>query len=87
MGYNFEAWRKRYVERSDLTTELVHLTRSVDSEDKSAIEVLHEILDSGSLNGSTTETGFIVGNTPAVCLQDTPLHAVGQQLLVRTNLA
>jgi hypothetical protein len=76
MGYDFDIWRKRHIERSDLTTELVHLTRSVNS--KSAIDVLYEILQTGKVNGSITSSGFIVGNTPAVCLQDAPLNAVGQ---------
>lgn len=75
MGYNFELWRKRHVERSDLSSELVHLTRSTDS--KSDIEILYQILESKTLNGSTS-TGFIIGKTPAVCFQDAPLYAVGQ---------
>lgn len=76
MAYDSELWRKRYVERSDLTTELVHLTRATDN--KSEIDVLFEILESKTIRGSTTSSGFIVGQTPAVCFQDAPLNAVGQ---------
>lgn len=76
MAYNKELWRKRYIERSDLTTELVHLTRSTN--EKSAIDVLYEIVDSRMIRGSTTASGFVVGDTPAVCFQDAPLSAVGQ---------
>jgi hypothetical protein len=77
MSYDFKTWRKRHIERSDLTTGLAHLTRSVKGE-SSAIEVLYNILESGIINGSTTESGFIVGDIPAVCLQDAPLYAIGQ---------
>jgi len=77
MAYDFELWRKRHVERSDLTTELVHLTRS-KGDDQVALDSLFEILESGKLIGSTTFSGFIVGDTPAVCFQDAPLSAVGQ---------
>lgn len=76
MTYDSELWRKRYVERSDLTTELVHLTRATDN--KSIIDILFEILESKTIRGSTTSSGFIVGHTPAVCFQDAPLNAVGQ---------
>jgi len=76
MGYDFEFWRKRHIERTDITTELIHLTRSI-GEDKSAVEVLFSILESKTLNGSTAN-GFINGDIPAVCFQDAPLHAVGQ---------
>lgn len=78
MSYDFKNWRKRYAERSDLTTELVHLTKPRKLEKKDALDVLFEILDSKKLIGSTTSSGFIVGNTPAVCFQDAPLTAVGQ---------
>lgn len=78
MAYDSKLWRKRYIERSDLTTELVHLTRSQKTENKSALEVLFAILQSKKLLGSTTSSGFIVGDTPAVCFQDAPLSAVGQ---------
>lgn len=77
MTYDFELWRKRHVERSDLTTELVHLTRSKKTEGR-ALDSLFEILESGKLIGSTTSSGSIVGDTPAVCFQDAPLSAVGQ---------
>ena len=73
-------WNNRYAERSDLTTSLVHLTKSVadGNKKKDAFRVLFEILEAGKLLGSTTDSGFIVGDTPAVCLQDAPLQAVCQ---------
>ena len=80
MGYDKDTWRARYAERSDLTTRLIHLTRptEINGKKKHVHRVLFEILDSCTLKGSSTASGFIVGNTPAVCLQDAPLHAVGQ---------
>ena len=80
MGYDNDTWQARYAERSDLSTRLVHLTRGVESEakKKSSLRVLFEILDSCTLKGSNTASGFIVGKTPAVCFQDAPLHAIGQ---------
>lgn len=80
MGYKNETWLARYAERSDLCTRLVHLTRGVEDEPKkkTALRVLFEILDSRTLKGSSTSSGFIVGKTRAVCFQDAPLHAVGQ---------
>lgn len=77
MGYSFETWRKRHIERSDLTTEVTHLTRAL-TEAGSAIEVLYDILKSGIIKGSTTDSGFIIGNNPAACFQDAPLSAIGQ---------
>lgn len=78
MAYDFDLWRKRHIERSDLTTELVHLTRSKTSQEKDTLDVLFDILNSKKLVGSTTSSGFIIGDTPAVCFQDAPLSAVGQ---------
>lgn len=76
MGYDRKTWHARYAERTDLSTHLVHLTKP--TEKKKAIEVLFSILESGQLKGSTTNSGFIVGDIPAVCFQDAPLHGVSQ---------
>jgi hypothetical protein len=79
MGYDIKTWDERYIERSDLTTWLVHLTRGTGN--KNRMVILFEILDSCTLKGSTTSSGFIIGETPAVCFQDAPLHAVTQNIL------
>ena len=76
MAYNEEIWRKRFLERSDLTTELVHLTRREGEQD--VVDILFKILESNIIRGSTTASGVIVGDTPAVCFQDAPLSAIGQ---------
>jgi hypothetical protein len=78
MGYSVENWRKRLAERSDLSASIVHLTRK--SSEKSVIDQLLKILDEKKLIGSTTDSGFIVGSTPAVCFQDAPLHSITQNI-------
>ncbi len=78
MGYNLEEWESRLSERSDLSTSITHLTRQGSS--KNLLEKLFEILAEKKLIGSTTKSGFIVGDTPAVCFQDAPLHSIGQNI-------
>lgn len=78
MGYEIKTWAERYAGRSDLTAWLVHLTRNTENE--SAMNILFKILDSCTLKGSTTSSGFIIGETPAVCFQDAPLYAVLQNI-------
>jgi hypothetical protein len=78
MPYDYKQWRRRIAERSDLTTGLVHLTRENSTAD--FIDVLLTILQERRIRGSTTEKGFIVGSTPAVCFQDAPLHGVCQNV-------
>lgn len=76
MSYTKESWRRRYSERTDLTTSLVHLTKAPP--DSKVVEVMLSILDERILRGSTTEKGFIIGKNRAVCFQDAPVHSVAQ---------
>lgn len=78
MGYKLEDWRNRLSERSDLSTSVTHLTRHSDG--RNLLEQIFKILDDRKLIGSTTDSGFIVGKTPAVCFQDAPLHSIGQNV-------
>ncbi len=78
MPYDKKAWKRRLAERTDLSSQLVHLTR--DNKDKKLNEVLLEILSSKTLIGSSTKSGFICGKTPAVCFQDAPLVSVCQNV-------
>ncbi len=78
MAYTIENWKERIAKRSDITSGLVHLTRPKGG--KSTLEVLLSILKDRRLIGSTTESGFIVGNTPAVCFQEAPLYSVAQNI-------
>ena len=65
---NFEEWRNRYKNRNDISSRLTHLTKGNTVEE--AFTNLLKILEEKILIGSTTETGFIIGSRPAVCLQE-----------------
>jgi hypothetical protein len=78
MGYTTDDWKARIAQRSDLTLGLVHLTR--DQGDTKAIDVLLNILEAKKLRGSDTSSGFIVGNTRAVCFQEAPLYSLAQNI-------
>jgi hypothetical protein len=84
MPYIRKHWMDRLAERSDLCSMLTHLTRSkVDNngnEKMNPIDVLLKILRERQLIGSSTDSGFIIGNTRAVCFQDAPLSAIAQNL-------
>lgn len=76
MRYDKKKWLQRSASRSDITGQVTHLTKG--TEDEHAIEVLIKILRARVLTGSTTASGFIVGNTPAVCFQEAPLYSICQ---------
>lgn len=78
MPYKRSDWMKRISERTDISSQLVHLTR--ETEELSSIEVLYKIISEGKLTGSSTKSGFICGSTPAVCFQDTPLVSICQNV-------
>lgn len=69
-------------ERSDLSTMAIHLTREgiVDGAPMNDVGILLKILLEQRILGSTTETGFIVGDQPAVCFQDTPPQFLAQNV-------
>jgi hypothetical protein len=75
-------WMKRMAERSDLSSHLVHLTRGTgpDGKSRDAVNVLLTILRERRIKGSNTNSGFIVGNRTAVCLQDAPLYHLAQNV-------
>lgn len=72
----FNEWSNRYKNRNDISSRLTHLTK--ESTERDAFQTLLKILDDKVINGSTTETGFIIGNKPAVCLQEAPLNAIAE---------
>lgn len=78
MGYNADAWKARIAQRSDMTTGLIHLTR--DHCKTSALDILLKILTERKLVGSSTDTGFIVGNRRAVCFQEAPIYSLAQNV-------
>jgi hypothetical protein len=82
MPYTLKDWTNRTASRSDLTSQLVHLTRGVESEEmvSDAVHILLKILREHRLDGSSTDSGFIVGARKAVCFQDVPLYSLCQNL-------
>lgn len=81
-------WKKRIAERSDITGNLVHLTKPFISEDIKidSLDVLIKILSDKCIQGSTTESGFICGKRKAVCFQDTPLYSLSQNIYYEQKL-
>ncbi|MGY0216359.1 hypothetical protein ACWJJH_03100 [Endozoicomonadaceae bacterium StTr2] len=82
MAYNFTKWKERMSNRSDMSSSLVHLTRSavIDGKRLSTVDVLLKILRERKIKGSDPESAFICGDERAVCLQDAPLYSVAQNL-------
>lgn len=89
MAYTSDKWLKRMSSRTDLTMFLTHLTRPVDG--TTSTNVLIKILKERKINGSTTESGFIVGTNKAVCFQEAPLSSLAENVLheetVRKSIA
>jgi hypothetical protein len=82
MAYDRKTWAHRLAERADLSMSVTHLTRPavIDGERLQASAVLVRILMDRRIRGSTTASGFIVGDRPAVCFQDAPLPWLAQNL-------
>ncbi|SEO09134.1 hypothetical protein SAMN04489762_3467 [Terribacillus saccharophilus] len=80
-----DIWLDRYASRIDLSTYLTHLVKPKFDEDgyleSNIVKVLQSILESRTIIGSTTKSGFIVGTKRAVCFQDAPLLSVFQNVL------
>lgn len=82
MGYTRDLWNKRIAGRSDLSSQLIHLTRGteVDGKKVGPVDILVQILMDRRISGSTTDNGFICGNIPATCFQDVPLYSLSQNI-------
>lgn len=78
MGYTKEDWKSRIAQRNDITTFLVHLTRGNSKEE--VMDVLIKILEDKCLFGSSTDSGFIIGDRRAVCLQEAPIYSLAQNI-------
>ncbi|MBY6930904.1 DUF2971 domain-containing protein [Clostridium botulinum] len=83
-----EEWKKRIARRSDMTCSLVHLTKDaiIDGKELTSTNVLIKILKDRKLIGSTTESGFIVGDRNAVCFQESPLHSLAENIYFENDL-
>lgn len=79
MGYDVKKWKERLAERSDLSTQVIHLTKDsfIDGKKSSALKNLQKIISERTIKGSGN-TGFVVGDKPATCFQDAPLYAACQ---------
>jgi hypothetical protein len=77
MGYDKKVWSRRLAERTDLSTQVFHLTRE---QEHGAAENLHMILRERCLRGSDPGKAFICGAKAAVCFQDAPLSALCQNV-------
>ncbi len=88
MGLDINQWKERIASRSDMTGMVTHLTKpptntqckSESEINQSATANLIKILQDRRLSGSTTKSGFIVGQTSAVCFQDVPLYGLIQNV-------
>lgn len=82
MGYTRDLWNKRIAGRSDLSSQLVHLTRGTELEGKKVgpVDVLVRILIERRISGSTTDNGFVCGDIPATCFQDVPIYSLSQNI-------
>lgn len=82
MGYKIKHWTKRIGSRSDLSSQVIHLTRSSEGDEGKVgpVDVLYKILSECRISGSTTAKGFICGDIPATCFQDAPVYSVCQNI-------
>lgn len=78
-------WKNRYKNRNDISSRLTHLTKGNTDDD--AFKTLLKILKEKKIIGSTTQSGFIIGNKPAVCFQEAPLNAIAENLLYEKKLS
>jgi hypothetical protein len=86
--YDYKQWKDRIASRSDITGMVTHLTKppgdttgmSEEEIDVLAVRNLIKILEDSVIFGSTTDSGFIVGRTPAVCFQEAPLYGLVQNV-------
>ena len=79
MGYSIKKWKERLAERSDLSSQVIHLTKEshFDGKKLSALTNLKKIISERTIEGSDNK-GFVVGTKSAVCFQDAPLYAACQ---------
>lgn len=52
----------------------------------SAVDTLIKILKDGTINGSTTQSGYIVGDRTATCFQELPLEAIKQNVEIEEEV-
>jgi len=82
MSYNKKTWRKRYRNRSDISTYVTHLTKGNNVLD--AWDVLIKILKEKTLKAAA-ETSYVIGDNKVVCFQDMPIYGVCQNAYHEEN--
>lgn len=74
-------WRERIIHRNDISTRITHLTNGDSAED--AFKNLTSILADKKVIGGL---GYVNGNVPVVCLQESPLSSIAENLLYEKYL-
>ena len=74
-------WRERIIHRNDISTRITHLTNGGSAE--KAFENLISILTDKKIKGGL---GYVNGNVPVVCLQESPLSSIAENLLYEKYL-
>jgi hypothetical protein len=82
MPYGEQDWIDRIKSRSDLSTQVTHLTKPgvIDGREIDALDVLIKILRERKIIGSNTASGFIVGTIPAVCFMEAPPYSLCENI-------
>jgi len=82
MGLKHDIWLKRIAERTDLSSQLIHITkgREINGTFVDGVEIILNILRERRLYGTDTEQGFIIGDRKAVCFQDVPIYSLCQNI-------
>ena len=70
--------------RTDFTSRVTHLMRRTN--ERTEFENIIKILDEKQLMGSTTDTGFIVGDRTALCFQDVILLSIAENFSYEQEL-
>jgi len=74
-------WRERIIHRNDISTRITHLTNGDSAEE--AFKNLTSILTDKKVKGGL---GYVNGNIPVVCLQESPLSSIAENLLYEKYL-
>lgn len=86
--FEYTDWLDRIKKRSDITGMLTHLTKPIHEPStldqkcitQESVKTLIKILQDRTIVGSTTKSGYIIGDKPAVCFQDAPLYGIIQNI-------
>ncbi|MBI2353740.1 MAG: DUF2971 domain-containing protein [Deltaproteobacteria bacterium] len=82
MAYTESDWSLRGTSRMDYGSQITHLTRSATQggQEFTALDIVIKMLRERRIIGSTTASGFIIGDQPAVCFQDAPPYSICENI-------